>query len=444
MNITPEQTQAETVQLQQIHGGRDTHGAQARAQRLKPADGGRDAWVVLIASLVFEAIFWGFPMCFGVFQDYYTKRPEFQAHEYQVAQIGTLAQGIYYLGAPVSAYLAKRFPKHQRRQICAGWSLCIFGLLCASFAETVSGLIGTQGIMYGFGFMILTYPIISMLNEWWVVRKGMAFGLFSASSGLTGVAMPFIIETALGRYGQRITLQGSAVAMLALTGPLLFLLRGRLPAPEGASLPPTNWTFLKRPLFWIFGSATLIHGFGFFFPVVFLPSYATSMNISSTNGALLLSLMSIAQVLGQFIFGHLSDKTVSVNTLTTTCCSVSAIAAITIWGLGKSMALLVIFSLIYGFFGFGFVTLRVAMGRSVTDDPSAVFAMYTILVFLQGIGNVLVGPLSAALLRDPVSRGQYAAGRYEGMVLTTGCTSMAAAVIIGCWRGSRLLLPRTR
>lgn len=30
-----------------------------QVQRLKPADKGRDAWTMLIASLVFEALFWG-------------------------------------------------------------------------------------------------------------------------------------------------------------------------------------------------------------------------------------------------------------------------------------------------------------------------------------------------------------------------------------------------
>lgn len=28
-------------------------------QELRPADGGRDAWVVLIAGFLFEAVFWG-------------------------------------------------------------------------------------------------------------------------------------------------------------------------------------------------------------------------------------------------------------------------------------------------------------------------------------------------------------------------------------------------
>lgn len=32
---------------------------ETNAQELKPVDRGRDAWVVLIAAVVFEALFWG-------------------------------------------------------------------------------------------------------------------------------------------------------------------------------------------------------------------------------------------------------------------------------------------------------------------------------------------------------------------------------------------------
>lgn len=442
-------------QTQHDHVAEDT-----ALQGLKPVDGGRDAWTVLIAGFIFEALFWGtsarcsdnklfilastsclhsitnitgFPMCFGVFQNYYTQLPEFQSQKSQIPLIGTLAQGLYYLGAPFAAAVTKAFPKHQRHQIWAGWPLCILGLLCASFTSTVDGLIATQGFLYGLGFVTLSYPIVSMVNEWWVVRKGMAFGLISAASGLTGAFMPFLIESLLAKYGHQRTLQASAVAMAVLTFPLLFLLKGRLPASEHSRLARINWSFGAKPLFWMYAVATLIQGIGFFFPPIFLPSYATGLNISATNGALLLSLMSIAQVLGQFAFGYLSDKNLSVNVLAGVCCVAGAVSSLTLWGLGKSTVVLIMFSLIYGFFGFGFGTMRVAMGRAVSDDPSTVFATFAIFVFLQGVGNILVGPISAALLSGPTMIERFATGRYKGLVILTGTSSAAAALVVCLW-----------
>ncbi|KAI0833944.1 MFS general substrate transporter [Hypoxylon sp. FL0890] len=405
------------------------------SQELRPVDRGRDAWTVLMAGLVFEALFWGFPICFGVFQNYYSSLPEFQDDTGSVALIGTLAQGLSCLGAPFSAMLTKRFPKYQRQQLWVGWPLCIFGLLAASFTTTVNGLIITQGIMYGVGFVTLTYPIINMINEWWVARKGMAFGLISASSGVAGAFMPFVIESLLHRYGYRVTLRAYAVALAVLTGPLVPLFKARLPASERAALGRTDWAFLRKPLFWVYGCAILVQGLGFFFPVVFLPSFASSIGMPPINGALLVALMCIAQVLGQFAFGYISDKNLPVSFLAIVCCIAAAVASLTFWGLAKSMAFLAIFSLVYGFFGYGFGTMRVAMGRAVSDDPSTVLSTYSIFVFLQGIGNVVVGPVSAALMTASTEREHFAAGKYEGVVLLTSSSSVLAALIIGVWHG---------
>ncbi|KZF26725.1 MFS general substrate transporter [Xylona heveae TC161] len=436
---TTDEHQLPTIELQSRdqhsneHG--DLHEAASQGQELKPVDRGRDAWIVLIATFVIEALFWGFPMCFGIFQNYYSDLPEFKNDRANIPIIGTLAQGLYSVGAPFSAALTKRFPKHQRQQIWAGWPLCIIGLLAASFVNSVNGLIVTQGVLYGIGFVTLSYPTISMVNEWWVARKGMAFGLISAASGATGAAMPFILESLLAKYGHRITLRASAVAMFILTAPLLPLFRGRLPPSETATLARIDWAFFKRPLFWVYACSIFVQGLGFYFPVVFLPSYATSVGMPTIKGALLSALMSIAQVLGQFFFGFLSDKNLSVSFLAIACCIVAAAASFGLWGPAKSMPLLVVFSLIYGFFGFAFGTMRVAMGLAVTKDPSNVFATFPIFVFLQGIGNILVGPISAALVSGKASPGRFGAGLYESTIIFTGSSSILAALIIGLWHG---------
>jgi len=91
-------------------------------QQLDPVDGGFPAWRVLIGGFVFEALLWGFPISFGVFQDYYSTLPQFAGNK-NIALIGTIAQGCCYLGAPFSAALTKRFPRYQRHII---WSVLYY------------------------------------------------------------------------------------------------------------------------------------------------------------------------------------------------------------------------------------------------------------------------------------------------------------------------------
>ncbi|KAF8861309.1 MFS general substrate transporter [Acephala macrosclerotiorum] len=428
----------------QYRGVRDVEGRDIVIQQLKPVDGGPDAWKVLIAAFVFEALLWGFPISFGVFQDYYSTLPQFQGANSKIALIGTLAQGMSYLGAPVSAMVTKRFPKYHRLQIWIGWPICIGGLVAGSFVTTVPGLIATQGVMYGFGFITLTYPIIAMVDEWWVQRKGMALGLIASASGASGAIMPFIISALLNKYGYKTTLRAIAVTMAILTGPLIPFLKGRLPPSEHSTMAKTNWSFLRQPLFWVFGVSTLIQGLGFFFPALYLPSYATAIGLSSTQGALVLAIMALAQLIGQFAFGFLSDKQISVSTLYVVSAIVATMGSFAVWGLSKSLGLLILFSIIYGFFGYASSAMRAGMGKAVSDDPSAVIATYAILVFLQGIGNVLAGPISSGLLERNVRLNVYGVERFRSLVIFTGATMSASGLIILGWflRSKKLLAIR--
>lgn len=59
----------------------------------------------------------------------------------------------------------------------AGLGLCASGLFVASFVNTVRQLIATQGVMYALGGSLLYSPAIIWLDEWFVQRKGVAFGV---------------------------------------------------------------------------------------------------------------------------------------------------------------------------------------------------------------------------------------------------------------------------
>lgn len=213
--------------------------------------------------------------------------------------------------------------------------------------------------MYGTGFILFYYPILSMVNEYWIVRKGFAYGLLCSASGVSGAAMPFAVEKSLQKYGHATTLRAVAVGLFIVTGPLIPLLKPRLPE-TGASAPArTDWSFLRSSQFWTYSLSNLAMGMGYFFPSLYMPSYALASGMSSTQGALLLALMAVSQVLGQTSFGYLSDRRVSLNVLAGSSTIVAAVAVYTCWGLAQSFSLLVAFSLIYGFFGAGYTALWV-------------------------------------------------------------------------------------
>ena len=213
--------------------------------------------------------------------------------------------------------------------------------------------------MYGAGFILFYYPILSMVNEYWIVRRGFAYGLLCSASGVSGAAMPFAVEKLLQEYGYPTTLRAVAIGLFVITGPLIPLLKPRLPE-TGASAPArTDWSFLRSSLFWTYSLSNFAMGMGYFFPSLYMPSYALASGMSSTQGALLLALMAVSQVVGQTSFGYLSDRRVSINVLAGCSSVVAAVAVYACWGLARSFGVLIAFALIYGFFGAGYTALWV-------------------------------------------------------------------------------------
>lgn len=206
-----------------------------------------------------------------------------------------------------------------------------------------------------------------MINEYWIARRGLAYGILCSASGVSGAALPFLLSTLLHKHGHVLTLRFLALGLALTTGPLIPFMKPRLPSSHTATTAPTDWSFLHHRLFWIYSLSNLAMGLGYFLPALYLPSYASSLGLAPTSGPLLLALMSTAQVFGQLLFGALSDRSsaVPLNALLASSALVAAVAAFLCWGPARHLHLLVVFALLFGFFGAGYTALWARMGSDV-------------------------------------------------------------------------------
>jgi cyanate permease len=258
----------------------------------------------------------------------------------------------------------------------------------------------------------------------------MAYGLLCRASGASGAVMPVLLQVLLRRFGYKTSLRAVAVALVVLTGPLIPLLKGR-EGQRQVTNSKTDWSFLKKRLFWTYSVSNMCMGMGYFFPALFLPSYASLIGLDATKGALLLTLMSMSQVAGQFTFGYLSDKKASVNALIAICSSVAAIATLGVWGLARSLVSLALFAVVYGFFGAGYTAMWARMVTGISDEPSASQAMFGLFCFGKGVGNILTGPISAGLSRWSSRSVGYGHGIYQAVVIFSGVSlALSAASLV--------------
>jgi len=163
---------------------------------------------------------------------------------------------------------------------------------------------------------------------------------------------------------------------------------------------------------------------GFFVPTIYLPSYAQNLGFSTVSGTVAVSLFNAMSVIGAVILGHLTDKlhvtnAILISTIGTT------ISVFLIWGFATSLPAIWVFSLIYGLSAGGYSctwsgSIREIKKQDNKADSGLVFGLFAAG---RGIGSVVTGPLSEALLSKRLWVGEAMLGYgtdYGGLIVLTG------------------------
>ena len=407
--------------------GGNEKGTTENKAHLPPVDGGKDAWLFLAASTGMEAVVFGYGFAFGVFEEHYTRHGLFANSN--TAVVGTCAMGIMYLSLPILFAIYQYWPEYQQRIAASGVFIMCLGLGLASLVDNLPKLVVCQGLLYAVGGILAYAPCLMLVDDWFDKKKGLAYGVMWAGSGVSGIVLPIALEHILDRFGFRVTLRGVAVVFFILTTPLIYLIRPRIPVTRHTKQPPRiNLRFLLTPTFGMFELCNIIEALGFFLPSTYLPSYARSIGARSGLDALTVILVNVASAVGCIVMGTLIDrydstKCILLSTMGTT------LGVFFLWGFSLTLPPLFMFCIVYGLFAGSFTTTWSGCQRDIvskigTAEPCLVLSWFAAG---RGIGNVASGPLSALLVRRNPWKGciGYAYGSdYGTLIMFTGATAL--------------------
>ncbi len=408
------------------------------AFELEPVDRGRAAWSFLACAFVLEFALFGSLYANSLLQEYLIRQYSASESLVLISAVGASFVSLSYMAASPVAPLLTHYRYYMKHISTASVALVIVSFLIASFCKSIPLLILFAGILPGIGTSVGFSPVLYYVPEWFVERRGLAFGLIFGASGLGGIVYPFIFEATLTNLGYGWTLRVWAAADLLLALPAVLLMKPRLPSarptpvsrgglPLRSLLRPRGLSFMLSPLFLVNSAIVFMIAAGLLAVSQHIAAYIVAAGMTSQMATICVSILNAANTVGKVAIGFLCDRTSYVK-VTTGVGIISALAAFLLFGFATSLAPIIAFVFVLGATAGGHTASWGASGGEVAAlkniPPGTMFLSYT---FVMGIAS-LVGPLVAAALLDAgehtVARG-WASG-WAGLIAFVGATMAAA------------------
>ncbi|KAF8902704.1 hypothetical protein CPB85DRAFT_1377164 [Mucidula mucida] len=337
----------------------------------------------LLAAFFVEAIVWGFPAANGIFLDSYltTQKYSSQPHAMSILPvIGPLGSGIMYCSGVVLNPLCVRYPYHRRTSI-----------------------------------------------------------LLAASTTVGGLIIPLTVPQLIQAYGLPKTIRIFSIAIVIIFAPLLPHLRPRLPdSRTRQQIPaPQSKQWMKNTTIWVALAANTLQGFGYFVPLVWLPTFARELHVTPSQSALTVAFLNglclviscIRLSLWTIINGYLSDILNPFFLAISTLLSTSLVTFIEPSWLTYAKGML----------AGGWSSLWTGFVRPVAkENPSLNTTLFSYFLLSRSLGNILSTPISSGLLTgstvDMTKVFPLSGGKYENVIIFVGtCFAGAAGISLFGW-----------
>lgn len=179
-------------------------------------------------------------------------------------------------------------------------------------------------------------------------------------------------------------------------------------------------------------AGNILQSSGYFLPTAYLPSYAADIGLSPEKGTLLVSILNGVSTFGNPVVGVMNDRLHVTNVILISTIG-STISVFLFWGLSSQLALLVAFAVVYGLFAGGYSsTWSGVLTELKAQSPSLdTGLMFGLLAGARGVGNMISGPLSVALINNAGkgTAGAWGYGtEYGPVIIFTGATA-----VLGGW-----------
>ena len=313
--------------------------------------------------------------------------------------------------SPAQGWLIDKFgPK---LLIAVGAALSGLGWVLSANATSLTSLYATYGLFCGIGTGIVYVGIVGLMVKWFPDRRGLATGVVAAGYGFGAILTTFPINTMIASSGYQSTLTTFGI-ILGVVGVAAALGLRSPRADESAAMSKTvqvgttsrdfsSKEMIRTPVFWLMFVMMTMMSTGGLMVISQFANFARDFGVANVmiwGAAALpwaLSVDRITNGLTRPFFGWVSDRIGRENTMGVAFIFEAISITLLVMYRDNAMAFVLLSGVV--FFGWGEIFSLFPSTLTDTYGTKNATTNYGFLYMAQGIGSILGGP-AAAYLHD--------------------------------------------
>ncbi|OOF89864.1 hypothetical protein ASPCADRAFT_212429 [Aspergillus carbonarius ITEM 5010] len=338
----------------------------------------------------------GYINAFGIYEAYYKNTFLHNESDSNIAWIGSLQAFFMFSAGLISGPLMDRYGPRLILIPCS--LLFILSVMLNSLCKDYYQFILAQGILGGLTNGLTYTPTLTAVNQYFFTRRPLAMGIASSGSSLAGIIFPIALNRMLNQSSLDFGWSVRILGFLMLTLSIIACLTVSSPAPKRKTGAPFLLNAWSHPAYSFQVAGLFLIIWAIFVPFFYIPTYAQSIGINTNLSNYLISIQNAGSLVGRLLGGILANRIGRFNSLTAS----SAICGILIlsWLAIKSLAGMIVFAILFGFFSGAVVGLFTATIAVTAPRPNVIGSYMGMALGVLSLASLTGTPITGAMINS--------------------------------------------